>query len=134
MDRRFLNLYEILFHKAKTDLSAAKILYEQFNSGEGELDLEVIYFHLQQCAEKLLKALLSKYQVNFPKVHDLEILLNLVNENNIDFKPDKELMIELSDYAVEGRYAVIQEDLDDVPKFFHLLEESTLTVEKLLKN
>ena len=134
MDRGFLNLYEILFHKDKTDFSAAKILYARFNSGEEELDLEIIYFHLQQCAEKLVKAVLSKNRINFPKVHDLEILLNLVDENNIDFKPDRELMIELSDYAVEGRYAIIQEDLEDVPKFFKMLEEITTVVEKLLKD
>ena len=55
----FLKQYEVLFKKAKTDLKAAKILLEKFEEGDEELDLETVMFHLQQCAEKLLKSLLS---------------------------------------------------------------------------
>jgi HEPN domain-containing protein len=51
----FISHYQILYNKAKADLSAANILYARFNEGNTELDLEVICFHLQQCAEKLIK-------------------------------------------------------------------------------
>ena len=117
----FLNQYEILFNKAKADLFAANVLYARFNEGNSELDLEVICFHLQQCAEKLIKAVLSKRQINYPKIHDLETLLTILNINDIDLKPDRNLLIELSDYAVEGRYAIMHDDLENIQNIFILL-------------
>jgi len=117
----FLNHYEILFNKAKADLFAADVLYARFNEGNSELDLEVICFHLQQCAEKLIKAVLSKKQINYPKIHDLETLLTILNINDIDLKPDRNLLIELSDYAVEGRYAIMHDDLENIQNIFILL-------------
>ena len=109
---QFLNQYEILFNKAKTDLKGAQILLDQFIKNEADLDLEIIYFHLQQCAEKLLKALLSKNEIYFPKTHDIELLFTLLDDNNIEITTNREILMKLSYYAVGGRYAVIHEDLD----------------------
>jgi hypothetical protein len=53
---QYLKQYIILFNKAKTDLKAAQILFEQYNEGISELDLEIITFHLQQSAEGLLES------------------------------------------------------------------------------
>ena len=47
----FLKQYEILFIKAKEDLVAAKYLLDGFNHHNLELNLDIIFFHLQQCAE-----------------------------------------------------------------------------------
>jgi HEPN domain-containing protein len=109
---QYLKQYIILFNKAKTDLKAAQILFEQYNDGVSELDLEIITFHLQQSAEKFIKAILSKNEIYYPKFHDLAPLLKLLNENSIDLETNQKLLIELNDYAVEGRYAVIHDDLD----------------------
>ena len=117
----FLNQYEILFNKAKADLFAANVLYARFNEGNSELDLEVVCFHLQQSAEKLIKAVLSKKHINYPKIHDLEILLTILSINDIDLKPDRNLLIELSDYAVEGRYAIMHDDLENIQNIFILI-------------
>lgn len=117
----FLNQYEILFNKAKADLFAANVLYAKFNEGNSELDLEVICYHLQQCAEKLMKAVLSKKQIYYPKIHDLETLLNIIKDNNIDLNPDRDLLIELNDYAVEGRYTIMHDDLENVQNIFIIL-------------
>ena len=114
----FLKQYELLFSKAKADLSAANVLYVSFNEGNSGLDLEVVCFHLQQCAEKLMKAILSKKQINYPKIHDLETLLNMIAANNIILNTDCDLLIELNDYAVEGRYAVMHDDLENVQNIF----------------
>jgi len=86
----FLNQYEILFNKAKADLSAANVLYARYNEGNSELDLEVICFHLQQCAEKLLKAVLSKKQIYYPNIHDLETLLTIIKDNSLDLNTDRD--------------------------------------------
>jgi HEPN domain-containing protein len=117
----FVNQYEILFNKAKADLFAANILYARLNEGNSELDLEVICFHLQQCAEKLMKAVLSKKQIHFPNIHDLETLLNIVKTNGIDLNLDRDLLIELNDYAVEGRYSIMHDDLKNVQNIFIVL-------------
>jgi len=117
----YLNQYEILFKKAKADLTAAHVLYASFIEGDSELDIEVICFHLQQCAEKLLKAILSNKQIYYPKIHDLETILILINDNNINFYPDRDLLIELNDYAVEGRYSIMNDDLESIQKYFILV-------------
>jgi len=119
----FLNQYEILFNKAKADLFAANVLYARFNEGNSELDLEIICFHLQQCAEKLLKAVLSKKQIYYPNIHDLEALLNIIKDNSIDLNTDRDLLIELNDYAVEGRYSIMQDDLKNVQNIFIILTD-----------
>lgn len=128
----FLNQYEILFNKAKADLSAANVLYARLLEGNSELDLEVICFHLQQCAEKLMKAVLSKNQIYQPRIHDLESLLNLLSDNSISYETDRELLIELNDYAVEGRYAIMHEELDNIKGIFVLLSDMTNEAEKII--
>jgi len=44
---KFLKQYEIFLKKANADLKAAYNLFEDFERGDTELDLEIIYFHLQ---------------------------------------------------------------------------------------
>ncbi len=109
----FIKHYEILFNKANVDLKAAQNLYE------------VILFHLHQCAEKLIKSLLSFHKIEFPKVHDLEFLANILKEFNIETGLDFDLLIGLSDYAVEGRYALIhEEDIEEIEKYISMLRKA----------
>jgi len=129
----FLKQYEILYKKAKADLKAAKILLENFEKGEKELDLETIMFHLQQCAEKLLKSLLSYNKVHFTKTHDIERLLDELNRNQINVLEESEELIELSEYAVEGRYAIIHDDLEDANKYIKILEKLSEFVFKRIR-
>jgi len=128
----FLNQYEILFNKAKSDLTAASVLYARFIEGNTELDPEVICFHLQQCAEKLMKSILSKKRIYYPKIHDLETLLLLIIENGIPFSTDMELLIELNDYAVEGRYSIMNEDIGSIQKYFLFLNEMEIETRKIV--
>ncbi len=128
----FIDQYQILFNKAKTDFKAAQLLYAEFDNGNSELDLDFIYFHLQQCAEKLLKAILSKNHVKYPKIHDLEALFTLAKNSGIEFLVDEDLLIELNDFAVEGRCAVIHDDLENTPEYFELLDKLIETVSKLI--
>ncbi len=39
---------------------------------------EIVGFHCQQAAEKYLKALLTRRQIEFPKTHDIKTLLSLI--------------------------------------------------------
>ena len=120
---KFLNQYEILFRKANSDFKAAKILFENFSDNDEEPDADVIYFHLQQCAEKLLKSLLDYNNIKFPKIHDLRELISLFNDNKISCIDDIEILIKLNYYAVEGRYVIINDDLIDIDIYFQILEK-----------
>ena len=97
---RFIVQYKILLNKGLADYNAAKILYHEFSSGKTELDLDIVIFHLQQCVEKLLKAVLSFEGINFTKTHDLELLFSQLEDIGISFSIDKDLIFELNDFAV----------------------------------
>lgn len=60
-------------------------------------------FHVQQCVEKYVKALLVLREIDFPKIHDIGRLIQLLPKNvilPIDV-PTEEL---LTGYAVTARY------------------------------
>jgi len=120
---KFLKQYEILIRKSAADLSSAKVLLIAFNEGQNELDLEIIFFHLQQCAEKLIKALLDFNKIKFPHTHDLKDLINLLEDNKINPIKNIDYIVLLSQYAVEGRYAIIHDDLDNANDYIVILEE-----------
>ena len=128
----FLKQYQILFRKAKVDFRSAQNLYDDFQQGDSELDIDVIMFHLQQCAEKCLKSVLSFHKINFPKVHDLELLSNMVKENRIPVQLNIEDLIDLNDFAVESRYAIIHDDLDNAEQYFKLLRSLLSQTESLI--
>jgi HEPN domain-containing protein len=119
----FVKYYELLLQKAAVDMRSATILYNDFQNGNSVLDIEVILFHLQQAAEKCLKAVLSFHQINYQRVHDLEVLVNLIIENSIPLQINSIRLIDLSDFAVEGRYSVIHDDLVDAEKYFQEINQ-----------
>lgn len=129
---KYLRQYELFYKKAGVDFKAAQNLYEDVQKGDTELDLEIIFFHLQQAAEKLLKALLSFMKINFPKIHDLEELLNLIRQNNINLQTDNEKLTDLEDYAVEGRYSIIHDDFEDAKVYFYLISTLKSDIENII--
>lgn len=64
---------------------------------------DTVCFHAQQCAEKYLKGFLTLRSVDFPKTHDLVVLLNLaggpkaLGVDLLDVEP-------LDRYPIEARY------------------------------
>ena len=61
-------------------------------------------FHAQQCVEKALKALLTRYEIQFPRTHAIELLLDLLKEAGIAVSNDVDESFVLSQYAVQTRY------------------------------
>lgn len=119
----FLKQYAILFKKAKTDLKVSKNIYDDFNNGDEELDLEVVMFHLQQCAEKLLKVLLIYNNYHIAKTHDLNLLIKKILEKKITIISEVHELIPLTYFAVEGRYSIIHDEIDNVEKYFAILDK-----------
>jgi len=63
-----------------------------------------ICFHAQQCAEKYLKALLTRHRIDFPRTHDLLELLELAKQYDRTLELLRALLEYLEPYAVNLRY------------------------------
>jgi HEPN domain-containing protein len=85
--------------KAEADLKAAEHLL-----GLEQEDYFTVAFHAQQAAEKFLKALLVRYQIAFPKTHDIRRLLDLAGRVDIAMKPRLASAVALTPFGTEFRY------------------------------
>jgi len=86
--------------KASNDLMAA----EHLLSVSGLSD--IICFHSQQAVEKFLKAVLAHQQVEIPKTHDLEALLELTGLGEAEMGISLDDITTLTRYSAEARYPV----------------------------
>ncbi len=127
------NSSQLFFYKGNIDFNTSKHLLKDFNAGLVEIDLETIYFHLQQSVEKLLKSLLCKYKIRIQKTHDIEDLIDLLKTNNIVIPNEIECFNELTAYAVEGRYSIILDDIEDSEKYITILEAFIVFVKENIK-
>lgn len=127
------NSADMFLYKAIVDLNSGKHLLSAFNSNEIEIDIEKIYFELQQSAEKLLKSMLSRGGIKFPRSHDIERIIELCEENNIALVDDIDFLIELNDYAVDGRYSIIHDDINEADRYIVILEKLIELIEKKIK-
>jgi len=105
----FLEPYEILLKKAEGDIRLVELMRK---SQDYTLDFEIYMFHLQQAAEKSLKAILIKMKITYSRTHDLEVLIEKCYSNNIELNIDEMKINDLTDYAVEGRYDFLS-DIED---------------------
>lgn len=85
--------------KAHKDLQAATVL---FSSNIGDYDN--VGFHAQQAAEKFIKALLVRYQIEFPKTHSIAVLRQLVAQMDHTLAEYLAIADALTPYGVEFRY------------------------------
>jgi HEPN domain-containing protein len=129
MPGEFLHQYELFLRKAHADLRSAEIL---FKADDVEIDLSIVLFHLQQAAEKYLKALISHHGTHFEKIHDLRRLIDLCHECGIAIPDYTEDFVELNPFAVEGRYALLHDDMADAEQFIGLLKEFEIFVSTCL--
>jgi HEPN domain-containing protein len=67
----------LLVRKAEADLA----LLEEVR-GSPRVSDEIIGFHYQQAAEKLLKAVLSEHGIDFPRTHNLRHLMDLLADHD----------------------------------------------------
>lgn len=74
--------------------------------------LEDLCFEAQQAAEKAIKAVLIKKNIEFPYVHDLGRLLELLKQAGEKISPNLARAGELTPYAVNSRYPGTSEPVD----------------------
>ena len=96
--------------------------------------LESLCFHAQQAAEKALKAVLVGRFIQFPKVHDVERLLDLL-PSDLAPNPAVRKAVALTRYAEAGRYPHGFEDVmvDEYREAVALASTVLNWVEKVLK-
>ncbi len=85
--------------RGHADLAAARHLL----SGGADLSYSAA-FHAQQAAEKFLKAALVWHQVEFPKTHDIDRLVELVHTADPSLAALTRQAAALTPYGVEARY------------------------------
>ena len=73
---------ETLLDRAFTNYEAARVLLN--NMSHDEMFLNIVGYHLQQAVELAIKFLLEMSGVRYPKIHTIEQLLALGNENGVD--------------------------------------------------
>lgn len=86
--------------KAEQDVAAASTLLRKRKPALND----VVCFHAQQCAEKYLKALLTKYRLAFPKTHDLLDLMGLAKRREPTLELIRPMLEYLQPYAIDFRY------------------------------
>jgi HEPN domain-containing protein len=72
---------------------------------------DTVCFHAQQCAEKYLKALLVLRSIDFPKTHDLRLLMQRVPAD-VELGLFIDEVIPLNRYTIEARYPGDWEPID----------------------
>ena len=100
-----------MLRMADKDFAAMKLLAD----ADAEL-IEIFGFHAQQCAEKLIKALLGHLGIKCAKTHDLAELLEPLYRLKAAL-PSKITQIEnLSMFAVEHRYEPLDQSTAPIDK------------------
>jgi HEPN domain-containing protein len=82
--------------KAEHDLGSARLLLT------GDNLFDSVCFHCQQLAEKSIKAVLTHKSIRFKKIHDLDVLLSLLDDP--EFNSVRSYALILNSYAVDARY------------------------------
>ena len=77
-----------------------------------ECPFDTVCFHAQQCAEKYLKGWLVYSNVDFPRTHDLVVLLRQAEEVGLRGANLREVQ-PLNRYTIEARYPGDWEPIED---------------------
>ena len=64
----------------------------------------VIGFHAQQAVEKAIKSVLAKHLIEFPRTHNLTMLVELLRVNDIRLPADADELAQLTPFGVALRY------------------------------
>lgn len=103
------------FYMARADLESAEFL-----TGKVPMPLEIICYHCEQSAEKMLKGFLTYHGANVPKIHALGKLCELCSQIDPDIDDISAQALDLTPFGVNIRY----------PFHMELLEQDAVTALK----
>ena len=117
-----------------SDVKCARVMYRAaerdvltLRSMTADAPVESFGFHVQQAAEKALKAWLALLGETYPLTHSIETLLDLLDDRGAATEPFRSL-IDYTPYAVEFRYVGVDPDAEPIDR-----EGAILLVEALLE-
>ena len=117
-----------------SDIKCAKLMYRAaerdiltLRSMTASVPVESVGFHVQQAAEKALKAWLALLGETYPLTHSIEILLDLLDDRDAAVETFRSL-IDYTPYAVEFRYVGVDPDAEPIDR-----EGAIALVEALLE-
>ena len=93
---------EVLLRKARQDELALEKLLD-----DCDIEDDLLGFHAQQAAEKMLKALLAARGVDYPKTHNLRVLIELLAEDDITLPAELAEIDRLTQFGTTFRYDTI---------------------------
>jgi HEPN domain-containing protein len=120
---------EVLLRKARQDeLVLQKLL------GDLDVDDDTLGFHAQQAAEKILKALLARRGVDYPKTHNLRVLMELLAASGVHLPDGLSEITPLTQFGTTFRY----DNFEAAPqgermKWLELIRSLRAFVEPLLR-
>jgi HEPN domain-containing protein len=117
MNEAELNHLRQWMAKAEHDLITAKLIIDN-----SPIVLDIACFHCQQAVEKYLKTFLIYHSIDFPRTHNLDLLLESCSTLDDSFT-DLDLK-NLEDFAVRGRYPhdFLLPELDETLEFYRIAE------------
>ena len=92
---------------ANKDISSAKYLLNMRPT-----PLEIICYHCEQAAEKVLKAYLIHHDIEPPRTHDLRLLCKMCADFDKTFDKMSKSCANLTAYGVQSRYPFEIEIID----------------------
>lgn len=107
MSRPEVGRARAFLQRADADLAAVRAM-----EALDEVPDEIVGFHGQQAAEKLLKAVLAAHGIDFPRTHSIRFLLDLLDEHGLSPPSDLHGVTELYPFGVQLRY---EAPLDEEP-------------------
>ena len=117
-----------------SDVKCAKVMYRAaerdvltLRSMTADAPVESFGFHVQQAAEKALKAWLALLGETYPLTHSIETLLELLADRGAAVEPFRNL-VDYTPYAVEFRYVGVDPDAEPIDR-----EGAIALVETLLE-
>ena len=69
-----------------------------------DVELEDLCFEAQQAAEKAIKTVMISRNIDFPYVHNVSLLLSMLEEHGISVPNAVRRAVRLTPYAVDTRY------------------------------
>ncbi len=98
-----------ILQKARDDQYAFKILAD-----DPKVAVWSLGFHAQQAVEKALKSVLEDHSVEFPRTHNIAMLLELLRAQSIPLPPNPEELKMLTPFGVALRYEVGMDE-EEIP-------------------
>jgi HEPN domain-containing protein len=110
-----------------------------FNTASREMQVHIdpnydaICFHAQQCVEKFLKARLVEAAIDFPRTHDLGVILNHLVDIEPEWENLRNELNSLAAQAVEVRYPGCSADAEDSAMAMEIAKKIKCLVTEALK-